>query len=60
MPGRGLFCSQMSLVFTCHVLVDAHVITDVEGDVMLLTAYNNSKVLVVAVSWCGQECIMSG
>ena len=50
-PGRGLFCSQMSRFF-CHVLMNAHVSTDVEGSVTFLT------VLVVAVSWCAQESIM--
>ena len=26
------FCSQMSLVFSCHVLIDAHMSTDIEGN----------------------------
>ena len=42
MPDGWPFCSQMRLVFSCHVLMNAHVI-DVE------TACNKSTVLVVAV-----------
>ena len=47
-PGGGLFYSQMSLVFSCHMLMDAHVSTDVEGNVMLQSATHR-------LFWCW-EC----
>ena len=53
-PGGGLFCSRMSLVFTSHVLLDAHLFIDVEGNFMLQAACSKSSILVSAVSWCGQ------
>ena len=50
MSGGRLFCSQMSCLFRSH--------TDGEENIMLKTVFNKSTVLVVAVSWCGQESIM--
>ena len=34
-PGGGLFCFQIILVLSCHVLMDAHVSVDIERNVML-------------------------
>ena len=31
MSNEGLFCSQMSVVFSCHVIKDMPVSVDVEG-----------------------------
>ena len=58
MPGGGQFRSQMSLVYSCHVLMDARVSMDVEGLVMLQIACNKSIGLVMAVSRCGRESTM--
>ncbi|XP_041369737.1 N-acetylated-alpha-linked acidic dipeptidase 2-like [Gigantopelta aegis] len=59
---RALFeaTKKMSFVYSCHVLMDAHVSIDVEQNVMLQTACNKSTVLVLAVSWCGQKSIIIG
>ena len=56
MPGRGLFCSQMSPVFTCHVLGEAHVSTDVEGDVQQRQSFGGGSVMV----WTGMHHVRSG
>ena len=45
--------SQMSLIFSCHMLMDTNTSIDIEGTVMLLNVCKKSTILVVAVSWCG-------
>ena len=54
----GLFCSQMSLAFCCHVLMDAHVSLEVERNVVLQSACSKSMVLIAAMSQCAHESIM--
>ena len=56
MPGEGLFCSQMSFVFFCHMLIDPYISIGFES------AANCAQVncLVVAVSWYGQDSIVVG
>ena len=51
-------CSQMSLVFPCHTLMDARASFEVEGNVMLQTACSKSTSRVTAVSRSGRESIM--
>ena len=53
-----MLCSQISLVFACHVLMDAYMSTEVEGKGILQNACNKSTVLVLAVSRSGQESTM--
>ena len=48
-------CSQMSLIFSCHCLMDTNVSVDDEENVMPKSAFNKLTVLVLAVSRCGQE-----
>ena len=49
-PGGGLFYSYMSLVFSCHVIMDANVCSKL---------CNETIFLVVTLSWCGQESIIA-
>ena len=47
MPDGGPFCSQISLVFSRHVLMEVYVSIDVEGNVVFPTAYDTSIVLAL-------------
>ena len=58
MSGERRICSQMSIVFSYHELMDAHVSIDVEGHVMHQIECTKLTDLVVAVSLCEQELVM--
>ena len=55
-PGGGWFCFQMSVVVP--VLMGAYMPVDVVEYAMLQTVSNKSIILMMAVSWCGQESNM--
>ena len=53
MPGGRLFCSQIRLVISCHMLIVIPVSIDIEENIIF-----QMIVLVVAVSRCEQESVM--
>ena len=55
---RVVLFSDECLVFSCYLLMDAHVSTDAVGIIMLQTVRNQSTNLLVAVSVCGLESIV--
>ena len=57
MPGRGLFCSPMSLA-SCHVLMDSHVSTDIKGNDLLQAACNKPTIFVVAIDHGGMTALV--
>ena len=51
MPGGGLFSSQISLVFSWHVLMDARVSVDAEGTLRSKPRATRRASFVRAVLW---------
>ena len=56
-PGRGLFCSPMSLA-SCHVLMNSHVSKDIKGKDLLQAACNKPTIFVVAIHHGGRMALV--